>query len=95
MLVEMTIEDALKYFDGNKKEKVLVSVYNMEDQYGIASFQPKDKKDCEAIIRKAETIAKMCDDLIEGVKCFSVKQEIRSLEVCSLQNSVESVWPSG
>ena len=88
MLVEMTIEDALKYFDGNKKEKVLVSVYNMEDQYGIAFFQPKDKKDCEAIIRKAETIAKMCDDLIEGVKCFSVKQDINRLKPKGISHTI-------
>lgn len=88
MLIEMTIEDALKYFDGNQKEKVLVSVYNMEDQYGIASFQATNKKDCEAIIRKAETIAKMCDDLVEGVKCFSVKQDLKRIKPRGVSHTI-------
>lgn len=88
MLIEMTIEDALKYFNGNQKEKVLVSVYNMEDQYGIASFQTTDKKDCEAIIRKAETIAKMCDDLVEGVKCFSVKQDLKRIKPRGVSHTI-------
>lgn len=78
-LVEMTIEEALMYSRGNKNEKVLVAVYDLEDCYGLASFQKKDRNECENIIRKAKTIAKECDDLINSLQCFSQKQDLKAI----------------
>ena len=78
--IEMTIEDALRYCKGNKKETVLVAVYDMEDECNLSSFNRKNKKECEEIIRKAETVAKMCDDFVSGLRCFSVKQDLKRIE---------------
>lgn len=77
--IEMTIEEALKYCKGNKHEKVLVAVYDLEDQNGIADFHKKCKGDCENIIKHAATIAQECDDFIDSLKCFSVKQDLKSI----------------
>lgn len=75
----MTIEEALKYCKGNKNEKVLVAVYDLSDQYGISSFQKKSKTECEDIIRAAKTIGRECDELIESLRCFSVKQDLMEI----------------
>lgn len=77
--VEMTIEEALMYSRGNKNEKVLVAVYDLEDHYGSAHFQKKNKDECEKIIKKAQTIAKECDNLIKSLKCFSQKQDLKAI----------------
>ena len=53
----MTIEEALKYCKGNKNEKVLVAVYDLEDKNGIAAFQKKYKDDGDKIIKQAAPIA--------------------------------------
>lgn len=77
--VEMTIEEALKYCNGNKNEKVLVAVYDLEDKNGMAAFQKKCKDDCENIIKQAATIAQECDDFIDSLRCFSVKQDLKEI----------------
>lgn len=77
--VEMTIEEALKYCKGNKNEKVLVAVYDLEDKNGMATFQKKCKDDCENIIKQAATIAQECDDFIDSLRCFSVKQDLKAI----------------
>lgn len=75
----MTIEEALKYCKGNKNEKVLVAVYDLEDKNGMVAFQKKCKDDCENIIKQAATIAQECDDFIDSLRCFSVKQDLKEI----------------
>ena len=80
-LIEVTIKDALKICNGNMQEKVLVAVMDLEDEEGgIADFHSTDKVACNKIIRESKTVARMCDDFISGLECFSVKQDVRRIE---------------
>lgn len=80
-LIEVTMEDALKICNGNMQKKVLVAVMDLDDkECGIASFYPWDKKECKKIIKESKTVAKMCDDFVSGLKCFSVKQDLKRIE---------------
>lgn len=75
--VEMTIEEALEYSRGNKAQVVLVAVRDLErdeQDSEITDFVKKSKKECEDIIRSAETIARSYDEFINQVKVFTRKQ---------------------
>lgn len=72
--IEMTIEEALEYSRGNKAQVVLVAVKDLEKNEGITEFIRKSKKECEDIIRNAETIAKLHDEFISQLKVFTSKQ---------------------
>lgn len=76
----MTIEEALKYANGNKDARVLVAVYDFEEENGIAAFHKKTTDECENIIKEAETVASLCDDFIRGLRCFSVKQNLMNIK---------------
>lgn len=72
--IEMTIEEALEYNKGNKAQVVLVAVKDLEKNEGITEFIRKSKKECEDIIRNAETIAKLHDEFISQLRVFTRKQ---------------------
>ena len=75
--VEMTIEEALEYSMGNKAQVVLVAVRDLEqDEQNseITDFVRKSKKECEEIIKNAETIARSYDEFISQLKVFTRKQ---------------------
>ncbi len=72
--VEMTLEEALEYSRGNKAQVVLVAVRDLEKKSEISDFVKKSKKECEDIIRSAETIARAYDDFISQLKVFTRKQ---------------------
>lgn len=87
--VEMTIGEALEYYRGNKSEKVLVAVYDLEDEYGISSFQKKNRKECEDIIKSSKTIGReYCDEIIEALRCFSVKQDLESIRPKGIMTTI-------
>ena len=75
----MTIDEALKLNRGNKYMKVLVAVNDLAKDEVVA-FQKKNKRECENIIKEAETIARVCDDFIDSLRCFSVKQDLKRIE---------------
>lgn len=76
--VEMTIEEALEFNRGNKNSKVLVAVSNSEEDEVVA-FVRKTRGECESIIRQAETIVRGCDDFIDLLKCYSDRQDIKTI----------------
>lgn len=88
-LVEVTIEDALKLCKGNTQQKVLVAVMDLEDQCGgIASFHAKDKTECKRIIRESETVAEMRDEIVNGLQCFSEKQDLKRIEPRGISHTI-------
>lgn len=76
--VEMTVNQALELSRGNKEMKVLVAVNDLEKD-DVAAFVKKTKCECENIIKEAETIARVCDDFIDSLRCFSVKQDLKRI----------------
>lgn len=75
--IEMTIEEALEYSRGNKSQVVLVAVRDLErseQDSEVADFVRKSKKECEEIIKSAETIARSYDNFISQLKVFTRKQ---------------------
>lgn len=78
--IEMTIEEALEYSKGDKSKIVLVAVQNLELNE-TPVFMKKDKRECENIIRRAETVARVCDDFVNQLRIFSKKQaDIMNIE---------------
>lgn len=75
----MTIEEAIKYSKGNKSQVVLVAVTDLENDDQIAAFSKIPTTECENIIKKAETIARVCDDFANSLKCFTVKQDLEHI----------------
>lgn len=75
----MTIDEALQLNRGNKHMKVLVAVSDLSGN-DISLFQRKTKRECENIIKEAETVARVCDDFIDSLRCFSVKQDLKRIK---------------
>ena len=78
--IEMTVEQALKLSRGNKNMKVLVAVYDLENDNEIVPFEKKSRLEYEKIIKKSKTIARIPDDFIGSLRCFSIKQDLKSIE---------------
>lgn len=76
--IEMSIEDAIALSKKNKHMKVLVAVNDLEC-CDVSVFVKKTKDECANIIREAQTVARVCDDLIESLRCFSEKQDLRKI----------------
>jgi len=72
--IEMSIEDAIKYSKGNKSRTVLVSIQDLEREEEVVEFVKATKKECENIIRSAETVTRAYDDFINQLRVFTVKQ---------------------
>ena len=85
--VEMTIDQALELNRGNKNMKVLVAVNNLETD-DIAAFVKKTRYECEDIIKEAETIARVCDDFIDSLRCFSVKQDLKRIKPAGRMSTI-------
>lgn len=79
MYIEMTLEEAERYLKRSKNKKVLVAVQNLAED-GVQEFSPKLKDECLEIIRKAETLAKCCDDMVDTLNAFSKKQNLRKIK---------------
>ena len=71
--IEMTIDEANEYCKRNKCATVLVAVQDLEKEE-IPEFIPKNKIDCEKIIKEAETIARVYDDFVNQLRVFTEKQ---------------------
>lgn len=78
MYVEMTIKEALELNKGDKNSKVLVAVSNLEDDE-VVNFVKKTRRECDIIIKQAETIAHSCDEFMDSLMCYSEKQDIERI----------------
>lgn len=79
--IEMSIEDALKIFKGNKSKTVLVAVKDLENDDD--TLQPLKKiglSKCRKIIKSSKTIAGSEDDLLKHLLLYSRKQNIQSIK---------------
>lgn len=74
--VKMTLEEALKY----NAKTVLVAVQDLEKENECLSFEKKDRKEYERIVKEAVTLVKVTDDFVNQLRAFSKKQtDIRKI----------------
>lgn len=85
--VEMTIEQALKLNNGNTNAKVMVAMNNLEKNE-VALFVKKTKSECEEIIKRAQTIAHDCDDFMNSLYCYSVKQNLKEIKPIGVVSTI-------
>jgi len=78
MYIEMTLDEAERYLKKSKNKKVLVALQNLEEN-SVQEFSPKLKEDCLEMIRKAETFAKCCGDMVDTLNAFSKKQNLKKI----------------
>ena len=85
--VEMTIEQALKLNNGNTNAKVMVAMNNLEKDE-VVSFARKTKRECAEIIKRAQTIAHDCDDFMNSLYCYSVKQNLKEIKPIGVVSTI-------
>ena len=76
--VEMTIEEALKCC--NKNKKVLVAIQDLEDDDVDVIFVKKDRSEYSSMFEDVKTVASKCDDLVNQLKLFTEKQNISNIQ---------------
>ena len=74
--VEMTIEEAMKRC--NKNKKVLVAVQDLEDDNVDIVFVQKGRSEYQTIFEDVKTVA--CDDFVKQLRLFTEKQNIYNVE---------------
>ena len=70
--VVMTLEEAKKI--AKKDAIVLVSKQYLEQEDCNIGFAKKRFCECSEFLQEAETIAKVCDDFVAQVRCFTTRQ---------------------
>ena len=76
--IEMTIEEAMKRC--NKNKKVLVAVQDLEDENIDVIFVKKERNEYQAIFEDVKTVASACDDLVKQFRLFTEKQNIYNIK---------------
>lgn len=84
--IEMTIEEAMKRC--NKNKKVLVAIQDLEDNDCDVIFVKKKKGEYESIFDDVKTVASACDDLVKQLRLFTEKQNIYNIEHRGLQKII-------
>ena len=84
--IEMTIEEAMKRC--NKNKKVLVAVQDLEDENIDIVFVKKEKSEYEEIFEDVKTVASACDDFVKQLRLFTEKQNIYNVEPHGLQKII-------
>lgn len=84
--VEMTIEDAVKHC--NKNKKVLVAIQDLEDDNADIVFVPKRKNEYAKIFEDVKTVASLCDDFVKQLRLFTEKQDIKNIQPYGVQKTV-------
>lgn len=72
--IEMTIDEAEKVL--NKNKKVLVSVLDLAEDDINNPFVVKSKEDYNVLLEDVETVASLCDDFAKQLRLFTEKQNI-------------------
>ena len=76
--VEMTIEEAMKRC--NKNKKVLVAVQDLEDDNVDIAFVQKGRNEYQTIFEDVKTVASARDDFVKQLRLFTEKQNICNIE---------------
>ena len=76
--VEMTIEEAMKRC--NKNKKVLVAIQDLEDDNVDVVFVQKERSEYQSVFEDVKTVASACDDFVKQLKLFTEKQNIFNIE---------------
>ena len=84
--IEMTIEEAMKRC--NKNKKVLVAVQDLEDENIDIVFVKKEKSEYEEIFEDVKTVASACDDFVKHLRLFTEKQNIYKIEPRGIEKIV-------
>ena len=84
--VEMTIEEAMRRC--NKNKKVLVAVQDLEDDNIDVVFVQKERNEYQTIFEDVKTVASACDDFVRQLRLFTEKQNIYSIEPRGLQKII-------
>ena len=84
--VEMTIEEAMKRC--NKNKKVLVAVQDLEDENIDIIFVKKEKSEYREIFEDVKTVASACDDFVKQLRLFTEKQNIYNIEPRGIEKIV-------
>lgn len=84
--IEMTIEEAMKRC--NKNKKVLVAIQDLEDENVDVIFVQKRKNEYNEIFDDVKTVASICDDFVKQLRLFTEKQNIPNIEPRGLQKTI-------
>lgn len=84
--VEMTIEEALKKLDKNKR--VLVAIQDLTDDNADSIFVSKSKNEYPELFDDVQTVAAMFDDFAKQLRLFTAKQNIYHIEPRGIQKTV-------
>lgn len=84
--IEMTIEEAMKRC--NKNKKVLVAVQDLEDDNIDVVFVQKERNEYQTIFEDVKTVASACDDFVRQLRLFTEKQNIYNVEPRGLQKII-------
>ena len=76
--VEMTIEEAMKRC--NKNKKVLVAIQDLEDDNSDVVFVQKERSEYQSVFEDVQTVASACDDFVKQLRLFTEKQNIYNIE---------------
>ena len=84
--IEMTIEEAMKRC--NKNKKVLVAVQDLEDDNVDIVFVQKERNEYQTIFEDVKTVASACDDFVRQLRLFTEKQNIYNVEPRGVQKII-------
>ena len=84
--IEMTIEEAMKRC--NKNKKVLVAVQDLEDDNVDIVFVQKERNEYQTIFEDVKTVASACDDFVKQLRLFTEKQNIYNIEPRGVQKII-------
>ena len=84
--VEMTIEEAMKRC--NKNKKVLVAVQDLEDDNIDVVFVQKGRNEYQSMFEDVKTVASACDDFVKQLRLFTEKQNIYNIEPRGMQKII-------
>ena len=84
--VEMTIEEAMKRC--NKNKRVLVAVQDLEDNNTDVIFVRKERSEYRTIFEDVQTVASICDDFVKQLRLFTEKQNIPNIEPHGYQKTI-------
>ena len=84
--VEMTIEEAIKRC--NKNKKVLVAIQDLEDDNVDTVFVQKERSEYQSMFEDVKTVASACDDFVKQLRLFTAKQNIFNIEPKGIQKII-------
>ena len=84
--VEMTIEEAMKRC--NKNKKVLVAIQDLEDDNVDTVFVQKERSEYQSMFEDVKTVASACDDFVKQLRLFTEKQNIFNIEPKGIQKII-------